>query len=271
MLPAPADPFWLALLAKMAASAAIVVAASVAAERAGPFLGAMIATLPISAGPAFVFLAIDHGPAFLEASARASLPVFAATPLFVAAYAGLAQRRGVLISASGALLAWLVAALAVRQAEWGIGAALALNAAASACGIAATAAYRTASARGAVRKLWDIPFRAAVVMSVVAGVVIAGRALGPEAAGVTAVLPVVFVSLALVLQARIGGPAVAAMMASGLFGLIGFVAALAVLAATATRLGSAAALSLALAICVAWNLSMIGARRQLARRSAHAR
>jgi hypothetical protein len=271
MLPALADPFWPALLAKMAASAAVVVAASMAAERAGPFLGAMIATLPISAGPAFVFLAIDHGPAFLEASVRTALPVFAVTPLFVAVYARLAQRRGVLASTAGALLAWLVAVLAVRQAEWGIGAALALNAAASAAGLAATAPYRIASARGAVRKLWDVPFRAAVVMNVVAGVVIAGRVLGPEAAGIAAVLPVVFVSLALVLQPRIGGAAVAAMMASGLFGLIGFVVALAVLAATATRLGSVAALSLALAICVAWNLSLIVMRHRLGRSPPRAR
>jgi hypothetical protein len=61
------------------------------------------------------------------------------------------------------------------------------------------------------------------------------------------------------------------MMASGLFGLIGFVVALAVLAATATRLGSVAALSLALAICVAWNLSLIVMRHRLGRSPPRAR
>ena len=39
--------FWAALLAKMLASAAIVVLASLAVERAGPLVGAMIATLPL--------------------------------------------------------------------------------------------------------------------------------------------------------------------------------------------------------------------------------
>jgi len=44
---------------------AIVVSASRAAERAGPFIGAMIATLPVSTGPVYVFLAIDHGAPFI--------------------------------------------------------------------------------------------------------------------------------------------------------------------------------------------------------------
>ena len=71
-------PFWASLLAKMIATAGIVVAVSTVVERVGPFLGAMIATLPISAGPALVFVAIDHGPAFLGASAQMALPAFAA-------------------------------------------------------------------------------------------------------------------------------------------------------------------------------------------------
>jgi hypothetical protein len=41
----------LPLLAKMLATALVVVSASVAAERAGSVLGALILALPISAGP----------------------------------------------------------------------------------------------------------------------------------------------------------------------------------------------------------------------------
>ena len=84
MLPGLSDPFWVGLLAKMLATAAIVVAVSALVERVGPFLGAMIATLPISAGPALAFVAMDHGPAFLEASARTGLPAFAGTAVFAA-------------------------------------------------------------------------------------------------------------------------------------------------------------------------------------------
>lgn len=47
------DPMiWLALTIKMAAAAALVVFATLAAERFGSLLGAMVAMPPISAGPA---------------------------------------------------------------------------------------------------------------------------------------------------------------------------------------------------------------------------
>jgi len=113
-----------------------------------------------------------------------------------------------------------------------------------------------------VGRIWDVPFRAAIVMSLVAAVIIAGRLLGPEAAGATAVAPMVFASVGLVLQPRLGGAVPAAMMANGLLGLIGLVAALAFLSISATAFGSPAALLFALLICIVWNLALIGIRRR---------
>ena len=79
------DPGGLVLAAKVAAAAIFVVTASRATERADPFLGAMIGTLPVSAGPVYVFLAMDHGAAFISESARTSVdalrpPAFQARP-----------------------------------------------------------------------------------------------------------------------------------------------------------------------------------------------
>lgn len=45
-----ADADWLALLIRVAASSGVVVLASLAAERVGPFLGGLIAALPVSTG-----------------------------------------------------------------------------------------------------------------------------------------------------------------------------------------------------------------------------
>src|SRR3954470_25083885 len=92
MLPAPPDPFWITLLYKMLATASLVASVSMLVERIGPFLGAMVATLPISAGPALIFVAMDQGPAFLQASARAGLPVFARTAGFAGAFGPPAPR-----------------------------------------------------------------------------------------------------------------------------------------------------------------------------------
>jgi hypothetical protein len=64
------------------------------------------------------------------------------------------------------------------------------------------------------------------------------------------------------LQPRIGGPATAAVLANGALPLIGFGLALASLHLTAVPLGSAAALSLALAIAVGWNLGVMRLSRR---------
>lgn len=74
------DPWLGLLLMKMAVAAAIVVSCSLLAERSGPLLAAMIATLPISAGPVYAFLAMDHDAAFISASALGSLSPISPMP-----------------------------------------------------------------------------------------------------------------------------------------------------------------------------------------------
>ena len=85
----------------MAITAAFVVSASIITERSGPVIGALVATLPISAGPSYVFLALDHNAAFIAESALASLPINAATILLGLIYVVLAQRRSALVSCGG--------------------------------------------------------------------------------------------------------------------------------------------------------------------------
>jgi ABC-type proline/glycine betaine transport system permease subunit len=75
--------------------------------------------------------------------------------------------------------------------------------------------------------------------------------------------PVVLSSMTFILHPRIGGPATAAVIANGGWGMMGFGGGIAVLNLTAVPLGSVAALSLALATCVVWNLMLwwLGRRR----------
>ena len=246
----------------MAASAAVVVAASRLVERAGPFLGAMIATLPISAGPAYVFLAAEQGPAFIAQSSLASLAVNAATAMFILVYVRLA-RRGMPVSLTAALLAWLAVAAIVTQISWGLLGAAAVNAVAFAGCLLLTrhGVLVPPSRLSAPQRRWDIPARAVGVMLVVAAVVVAARTLGPKVAGVAALFPVVLTSLAAVLHPRLGGAATAAVLVNAVPGMLGFTVGLAVLHVSAVPLGSAAALTLALGVCVSWNLALIVLRR----------
>jgi uncharacterized membrane protein (GlpM family) len=260
------DPFWLALLAKMLTSAVIVVAASLVVERTGPFVGAMVATLPISAGPAYAFLAAEHGPAFVGESALVSLGVNAATGAFVVAYAVLAKRYRLAVSLGGAALVWGLAAWAVFQAPPTLPVGLALNIAVYGAGIALTRQFVTTAPAGRVVRLWwDVPLRAAGVMTLVGVVVAVGRLLGPGAAGIAALVPIVMTSLALILQPRIGGPATAAVFVHSLPGLVGFGLAIAVLHVAAVPLGVVPALLLGLATCIVWNTSLMFWKMRAAR------
>src|SRR6185312_9072561 len=122
--------FALTLIVKMAVTAGFVVAATVTAERAGPVVGGLVATLPISAGPVYVFLAMDHDAHFIAQSAVASLVINAVNAVFAATYAKLAQKRSLTVSLGGAYAVWLALALAVNSYPWSFEPALAMNAAA---------------------------------------------------------------------------------------------------------------------------------------------
>ena len=260
--------FWAALLAKMLASAAIVVLASLAVERTGPLVGAMIATLPVSAGPAYVFLALDHDAGFLRDSAVASLPAIAATALFIAAYAGLARRHGVALSLAAALALWLAAVLLLGHLMGGglAGAGLATVLVILGC-IGACRRWRQGGPPAVRRKrASDVLVRAGIVMALVVAVVLAGRLAGPGASGILALAPVVMVSLAVILHPRLGGAAVATVLVLSLPGLLGFVAALVAIALTVERLGPALALSLALLTTLIWNGGILLMSRRRPRR-----
>src|SRR3954464_5826181 len=89
--------FIVSLALRMAITAAFVVSASVITERSGPVIGALIATLPISAGPSYVFLAVDHDAAFIAEGALASLPINVATIWLALTYVIFAHSHNVAI------------------------------------------------------------------------------------------------------------------------------------------------------------------------------
>jgi hypothetical protein len=111
-----------------------------------------------------------------------------------------------------------------------------------------------------------VPLRAGLVATLVATVVTTSGWVGPRISGIIALFPIVFTSLMLILHPRIGGPATAAVIANGAWGLMGFGIAIAVLHLAALRFGSTVALSLALMTCIGWNLGLWWwGRRKLAR------
>jgi len=89
-------------------TAIVVVLASVIAEASGPVIGALAASLPVSAGPTYVFLALAHNTSFVSASALGSFAANAATIVFFATYARITIGRTRLAALIPAILAWLL-------------------------------------------------------------------------------------------------------------------------------------------------------------------
>jgi len=250
-----------ALAAKLAVTAAFVVGAARTAERAGPLVGAMVATLPIAAGPAYVFLALDHDAGFIAASALASLAANAANMVFCTIHAAVAQSRRTAASLAAALGVWIMLAIAARTVNWTLSEAVLLNVVIFAACFAISRKFRVAPMPPTVRRRYDVPLRAAMVALLVAAVVVLSSRVGPTVTGILALFPIVLASLILIFQPRIGGRATAALTANAVIGLGGFAAALVALHLAALSVGVPAALVLALLVSISCNFAIAVARR----------
>ena len=260
--------FWLALAIKMAAAAAVVLAATIAADRGGPLIGAMVATLPISTGPAYVFLALDHDAVFIGDSAVASVAINAATGIYGLIYVKLAQRRPLVVCMAAAFGAWLAMAWLVQSHTWTLPQAVLLNAIVFPVCIWFVRQERHAPMPRVSLRWTDVVVRAMGVALLVAAVITLSFRIGPSATGVLAVFPITYTSIMVILYHRVGGPAAAAVIAHGMLGLVGFGCAMMTLHLAAVPFGRVAALLLALAVSVVWNLALFAASRARAARPA---
>src|SRR6476469_1660583 len=98
---------WVIAVVRALTSGTVVVLASVLAELLGPVWGALIVSLPVSAGPAYVFMALEHDTAFVAGAALNGFAANAATGLYLIVYAQRAAGRDLALALGPAILAWL--------------------------------------------------------------------------------------------------------------------------------------------------------------------
>jgi len=249
------------LLIKMAVTAAFVLAATMTAERAGPLVGGLVATLPIGAGPVYVFLALDHDAHFIAQSATASLAINAVNVTFALIYAMLAQRRPLGISISAAFVVWLGFALLVNSFAWSFVAAALVNVVFLSVSLWLAAPLRHVKMPKYHARWYELALRALAVAVLVGIVVTFSFQLGANGSGILAVFPIVLISIMVILHRRVGGKPAAAVLANAILGLVGFAFATSALHFTAEPLGSAAGLSIALVISAGWGVLVMLLRR----------
>jgi hypothetical protein len=256
--------FALTLIVRMAVTAAFLLAATVTAERAGPLVGGLVATLPISAGPVYIFLALDHGAHFIAQSALGSLVSNALNVVFALVYVLLAQKRSLAVSLSGAFAVWIALSWAIGFVQWSLAAAIVLNIVALSVSLWLSNTLGHVASPRVHARWYDLVMRAAMVALLVGTVVTLSFHIGPSASGNLAVFPIVLTSVMVILHRRVGGPATAAVVANAVIGLGGFGVAVLALHLTAEALGSALALALTLAVSISCNLVIFFMRRRAA-------
>lgn len=257
----PDQYFLLVLIVRMAITAGFVLAATIAAERAGPLVGGLVATLPLGGGPVYVFLALDHDSAFIAASALNSLAVNVVNVIFALTYALLAQKRPLVVSLPLAMAVWTALAWTVYSQHWTLTGAVLINIVVLAACVAIARPLRNVPIPRVYVRWYDLVMRAAMVATLVGVTVTLSFRIGPGGSGILAVFPIILISMQIILHRRVGGKPSAAVMANAVLGLVGFGFACIVLHLTAVPFGSAIGLTLALATSIAWSLIVLLARR----------
>jgi len=247
--------FWLGLALKIVMTAGIVVAASMVVERAGPFIGALIAALPTAGGAALIILAVEHDAHFIAQSAIGSMLANVACAFFALTYAALAQRRNLMVSLGGAFAVWLSVAFLSRLIEWNAATAFAANAVVYPIAIHVEKRFRgDDQARSRVAfTARDLAWRAGVVTLCVVVVTGLSSSIGSYFSGVFAFFPVAMSSFFIILHTRAGGPVAASVGAHVLAPLIGLGLGLFAVHLLAEPLGVWWSYLIGLAIGVAWN------------------
>jgi len=248
--------FWLPPLVRALTTASLVTLASTLAEALGPFWGALIASLPVSAGPAYVFLALDHGPDFVAASALSSFAANAATGLFLIVYGVLARHRPHWQSLGAAVLTWLMASVTLHQFAWTPVTALVLNLSVYGAGFVVLKRVQHPNIDAAPvlqRHFLELPIRAIAVAVFVSVVVATSSILGARATGMAAVFPISLISLIVIVRPRIGGAAASLLAANALRSMLGFGMMLLALYLAILPFGVTLALVVAMSVSACWS------------------
>ncbi len=222
------------LLLKLAAAPLLILAASLAGRRWGESVSGWVVGLPLTSGPVCFFLAVEQGPDFAAATAAGCLAGAAAEACFCVAYRWAAGWAG-----------WPFA-LAAGSLAFVAGAALLMAAAPSLMPLAAIALAALAVALALPKPpRWDIPLRMAIATMLVFGLTELAPLFGATASGLVATYPVFAAVLAAFAHYARGVDAAVQVLRGlsvGLFGFIGFFAAL---APALTRLAIAPAFAIA--------------------------
>ena len=228
----------------------LVAAVTLGARRWGPRVGGWLTALPLVAGPALLFLAVEQGDAFAGEAAGATLVALIGVAAFGVVYGWMARVAPWPACLLAGWVAFGLVTVGLSAVAWSPPVALVavLIAYAVSPRLLPPAAGRpTPSAPPA----WDLPLRMAGALALVLTVTLLAERLGPRLSGAFTPFPVALAVVLAFAHAQQGFPAVIGLLRGFLPAMCGFALFCFVLAVATVPLGFALALVLALAVQLA--------------------
>jgi hypothetical protein len=210
------------LAVKALLAPSFVAGASVVARRFGPWIGGLIAGLPVVAGPILLAYALEHGRVFAQHAAAGTLLGLLSLTTFVVVYGRLASRANWLVCMLCGWVAFAIATLVLDGVTVPPGVALGIACAGFAVGL------RLLPDAGAADRLigsppaWDLPVRCGCALILVLALTTASGWLGPQLSGLLAPFPVITTVMATFTHAQRGAAETVRLLRGMLSGFIAF-------------------------------------------------
>jgi hypothetical protein len=238
------------LLLKLVLVPGLIALVTLAGRRFGPRVGGWLNALPLVAGPALFFLALEQGNVFVARAAEATLPGLAAVAAFTVIYSWTAVTRRWWLCVLVGWTGFSVLTIALQAVPWTATSGLAL--ALTAFGVARLLLPRLPEAPPPARApAWDLPLRMASAVALVLAVTGLATRLGPRLAGAITPFPIATTILLAFTHAQQGAPAAVGFLRAFLPAMWSFVLFCFVLAVGVVGLGRDPAFLLALALSLA--------------------
>jgi hypothetical protein len=238
------------LVLKLVLVPGLVAAVTLGTRRWGARVGGWLTALPVVAGPALLFLAVEQGDAFAGAAAGATLVALVGVGAFGVVYGWMARVAPWPACLLTGWLAFGLATVALSAVRWSLAVALVVVVVAFAVSprlLPEAVGRPDASAPPA----WDLPLRMTGALALVLTVTLLAERLGPRWSGALTPFPVALAVVLAFTHAQQGPPAVIALLRGFLPSMVSFAVFCFVLAVAMVPVGFAAAFALALALQLA--------------------
>lgn len=253
-------------LLKLILAPGLVALATFAARRWGPSVGGIVVGFPLSAGPIFLFLALEQGLAYAMQAVVGILLGMVGAVAFALAYATAAKRTNWLISLACATAAIAIASATVGGIDWTLfgSSVIAFLVLCFAIAILPRPSRLITVAAPAWWDLW-VRMGAAAVMTLV--ITSAAGVIGPLHSGILATFPVVASVIVTFTHHQQGAAAATAMLRGSILSWFSFASFFLTIGLFLPTVGLAAAMGLGAASLVVSSPFALWTDRMAARRT----